>query len=255
MATHARSRAITAALLCAVLAGCAIKPSQQTVTTGPAEVAPFSTGAPGTTLPVHWKPLALSRFKKPTDYRLASSERGTILRAEANGSASALVHALALDPYDFPWLEWEWRVDELIADADNGVPHLEDSPVRMVVAFDGDPSQLDFADRMVFAQAKQITGQDMPFATLMYIWENQKPVGTVIESRHTSRVKMVVADSGKTGLGAWRKKRVNIAEDYRRAFGTKAPKIKYIGLMTDADNTGKRATGYYSDIRFLRRAD
>jgi hypothetical protein len=64
---------------------------------------------------------------------------------------------------------------------------------------------------------------------------------------------MVVAGSGQKDLGRWHEERVNLLEDYRRAFGEEPPRVKSVGVMTDSDNTGTRAEAYYGDIRFQRR--
>jgi hypothetical protein len=86
----------------------------------------------------------------------------------------------------------------------------------------------------------------------MYIWENRAPVGRVIDNLHTSRIKMIVADSGAGNLGHWRSETRNVYEDYRRAFGEDPPPIRSIGIMTDSDNTGSDAEAYYGDISFQR---
>ena len=54
---------------------------------------------------------------------------------------------------------------------------------------------------MFFDQIKAFTGQQLPYATLMYIWENRAPVDTVLPNLHTTRIKMVVADSGDGKVG------------------------------------------------------
>ena len=87
----------------------------------------------------------------------------------------------------------------------------------------------------------------------MYIWENRAPVGTVIENVHTSRIRMIVADSGAANLRVWREQRRNVYEDYKRAFGEEPPRVRSIGIMTDSDNTGGDVEAYYGDIAFLRR--
>ena len=117
-------------------------------------------------------------------------------------------------------------------------------------AFDGDISKLDFEERAIASKVKALTGQAMPYATLMYIWENKAETHVVIESPHTSRVKMIVAESGNTRSGEWRDYERNISRDFERAFGEKPGRIRSVGIMTDTDNTGENALAYYGDIRF-----
>ena len=173
----------------------------------------------------------------------------------ASSSASGLIHPLDLDSAEYRLLQWRWKVDQLIANADNTQKQTEDSPVRLIVSFAGDMDALDFGDRMFFDQIKAFTGEQLPYATLMYIWENRAPLGTVIPNRHTSRIKMIVAESGRDKLGEWREETRDVYADFERAFGEKPGRIIAVGIMTDTDNTGENTHAYYGDIAFKRGAD
>ena len=122
--------------------------------------------------------------------------------------------------------------------------------MRVIVTFDGDMNKLDIEERALAARVKAITGQAMPYATLMYIWENKATLGDVIESPHTSRVKMIVAETGAARNGSWLEYERNIVRDYEKAFGEKPGRIVSLGIMTDTDNTGETTTAFYGDIRF-----
>jgi hypothetical protein len=215
--------------------------------------APFSTAAALDVLPPGWQPYRLARFKKSTEYRLVPFEGKVALRAVAESSASALRYETSVDVHEFPWLTWHWMVTDVIAEANNSHAHVEDSPARVVVTFEGGRDQLPAAEQINYDLAKAMFGHEMPYATLMYIWENHLPEGQIITHDRTTRIKMVVAGSGLKDLGRWHEERVNLLEDYRRAFGEEPPRVKSVGVMTDSDNTGTRAEAYYGDIRFQRR--
>jgi Protein of unknown function (DUF3047) len=220
------------------------------------DIAPFSSAKAGGAMPAGWEPWVLSRFKRNTLYKLVTdashAKGGAVLEAFADQSASGLKKSLDVDPAELPWINWQWRVNTLIAKADNTRREREDSPVRIVVTFDGDVGKLDFEERAISARAQALTGQAMPYATLMYIWENKAPVGAVIDSHHTSRVKMIVVASGPTYRGQWMEYSRNVAVDFERAFGEKPGRIKAVGVLTDTDNTGEKVTAYYGDIRLAR---
>src|SRR3989338_5579325 len=211
----------------ALVAACATAPTEQTPdTVAPPQGARFSGQPPGEALPPGWQPWTLSAFKHPTRYRLVSSQGKTVVRAEAQGSASGLVHPLALDPGTWP--------------------------LRQVVSFAGNMDKLPARERMFFDSVRILTGQQLPYATLMYIWENRVPRETVIPSRHTSRIRLIVAESGRDRLGSWQEVTRNVVEDYRRAFGEEPGRITAVGIMTDTDNTGGNLHAYYGDILFRR---
>ena len=244
-------QSVALAAMLALGAGCATTPELPETVALP-QVRSFSGHPEGETLPPGWQPWVLSRFKRSTAYKLVNEQGRTVVRARAESSASGLIHPLQLDPKTFPILHWHWKVDQLIQKADNTQKHLEDSPVRLVVSFGGDIDSLDIRDRMFFDNVRLLTGQQMPYATLMYIWENRAPLETVIDNRHTSRIKMIVAESGRERLGQWQEVTRNIVEDYKRAFGKSPGPITSIGIMTDTDNTGDNAHAWYGDIEFRR---
>jgi hypothetical protein len=57
----------------------------------------------------------------------------------------------------------------------------------------------------------------MPYATLMYIWSTTSPVNTILDNPHTSRVKMIVVDTGSEKVGEWLMHQRDLAADYRSA--------------------------------------
>ena len=199
---------------------------------------------------VPWGHLPLSKLKRDTVYTLRDDDGRKILHAEADGSASFYGTRFE-PPVALPTtIEWRWKTDALIPGADNRDKSREDSPLRLIVAFDGDAKTLPDAEQRRLRRAKLLSGRAPPFATLIYLWSDQVPVNTVIPSAHTSQVKMLVAASGKSGLGAWQAVRRNLVEDYRRAYASHAGRVIAVGVMTDTDNTGAKAIGEYADIRF-----
>ncbi len=247
-----RIAAIMAMLL---LAGCASTRDDVTDMALP-YVKIFSKNRPAdeATLPDGWRRWTLSRLKKPTQYKLVEHNGRTVVKAQADASASGLVHRLDIDPRDFPLIAWQWKTTALIPSADNRTKHLEDSPVRVVVTFAGDVDALPLDERMFSDNVRLLTRQSMPYATLMYIWENRAPVDSVLPNLHTSRIQMIVAESGARNVGVWQDRQRNIVDDYRRAFGEEPGRITSVAVMTDTDNTGESTLAYYGDIVFRRAA-
>ncbi len=240
------SRVLVTVLSAAAVAGCAaVAPALPTH-----EVLAFSVNSEGASAPLGWQPLVITRAKAPTQYRLVYDERtrSVVVHARAERSATGLKQPLDVEPAAQPRVAWNWRVQQLIAGADNLDRHAEDSPVRLLLFFDGDKRRLPPRDQLALELAEMASGQSVPYATLVYMWENRQPVGTVIGSAHTGRIKMVVAGSGRDRLGQWKRFERDYVTDFERAFGERPGRLIGIGIMTDTDNTGGEVEAYYGDI-------
>ena len=198
-----------------------------------------------------WAHQPLSKLKRDTVYTLVQEEGRTVLHGAADRSASAYVAFLKPKAAVPAALSWRWKTDALVPGADNRDKTREDAPLRVIVAFDGDNSTLPEVEQKRFKRAKNLSGRDLPYAMLMYIWSDQVAVESLIPSAHTSQLKMLVVASGASGLGQWQSVRRNLAQDYRRAYGAEPGRVLGVAVMTDTDNTGAKAVGQYADIRFV----
>jgi len=192
--------------------------------------------------------------KTPTVYRLdehaPTNARGmhTALKANAQSSASMLRAPVRIEPEALGRVDFSWLVPQLIANADMAQRDLDDSPVRLILAFEGDRSNFSPKNAMLNELARLLTGEEMPYATLMYVWCNQRPVGSVIHSPRTDRIRKIVVESGAQGLKQWRTYERDIRADYVRAFGEAPGALVAIGLMSDSDNTHSNAVAWYGPI-------
>ena len=219
------------------------------------DVIPFSLNRPGGKLPRGWQSWVITRTKAPTTYDLVVDPltQRVVVHAIADRAATGLKQVLDIVPADRPIITWNWRVVRLINGADNTDRYAEDAPVRLMLFFDGDPRQLPAREQIKMETARVLSGQPVPYATLMYIWENKQPVGKVIPNAHTSRVRMIVAGTGKDRLGQWKHFERNYVEDFRNAFNEAPGRLIGVGILTDTDNTGESVEAFYGDIE-LRRA-
>ena len=216
-----------------------------------ATVTPFSTARPGGAYPPGWRTLAFSKFRKETQYALVDDCGSTVVEARADGSSSGLIELVDIDPSKYPWLTWRWKVAQSIAGVDNTRRETDDAPARIDISFDGDSKKLTIADRLWAAQVKALTGIDLPYATLEYVWGDGAPKETVIENTWTSRIRMILVESGPARLGEWMTETRNVYEDYQRVFGEAPGRITAVGIVTDTDATSTKAEAYYGDIALL----
>lgn len=233
-------------VVAALLSSCAHAPPAPSK-----QVAAFSSARPAGPYPGGWHVLGFSKFRKETHYALVDDCGTTIVEARADGSSSGLIELVDIDPSKYPWLTWRWKVHELVPGADNTRRETEDAPARIEVSFDGDATKLSIGDRLWAAQVKALTGTDLPYATLEYVWGDGAPKEAIIENTWTSRIRMLLVESGPERVGGWVTETRNVYEDYRLVFGEAPGRIIAIGVVTDTDATGTKAEARYGDIALL----
>ncbi len=207
-----------------------------------------------------WQPLGLPG-KRATRYSTASVQGVQAVRADARRSASMLRRKVLVPPEALGQIRFSWWVPGLMQEARMGEPGREDSPVRIVLAFDGDRSKLSARNRILFELAHTLTGEEPPYATLMYVWDPEAPLDEVITGTRTDRVRNIVVDSGVAQLKAWRLHERNILDDFRRAFGEEPGPLIGVALMSDSDNTASDIHAFYGPVQLagpaglVRRAE
>ena len=216
---------------------------------------PLLTSEPDATAPsqqgslADWEEFTLPG-KRSTCYTPMVVDGQPVMHARSESAASYLRRKVRREPADLGKVRFSWRVQELIAAADLTDRDSADSPVRLMLAFDGDHGRLSLRNRMVFDLAHAVTGETPPFATLMYVWDNKAPAESVIHSGRSDRVRKIVVESGAGQLGRWRHYERDIAADYRKTFGEEPGALVSVGLMTDADNTQSVAEAWYGEVQF-----
>lgn len=223
------------------LSACASRPGSEPLVQRP------PTGAWSSQCIPAWQPHLLPG-KRATRYDVGSDAGKAVVWARANASASMLRYPVHVEPAALGTLRFSWRVAALIAAADVRQRDTEDSPVRVVLAFDGDHELLSAKDLSLFELAHTVTGERPPYATLMYVWDNRAPLDSVVINPRSGRIRKIVVESGPGHLQQWREHERDIVADYRRAFGEAPGALIGVGLMTDADNTGSSAVAWYGAV-------
>ncbi len=236
-------------LTCLLLTACATRVEIPEAQRTPG-VPLFSQTTLGPAVRPGWTPWIMSRFSARTQYQVVDSDVGRVLKADASASSTGLIWDVNINPAATPLMSWTWKASNLIPDADTSLPGNDDSPARVAVAFDGDRSKFDLEERAMASLVRVISGREMPYATLIYVWDNKLPVDSVFEHPRSSRVRVIVVESGPKRVGQWIKFNRDVEADYRRAFGEAPGRIESVGVLTDTNSTGHKVTSYYGDIEF-----
>lgn len=253
LASSPRAATLVAFAALSLLVGCAQLPGPSA---GSDELARQWVGAPAGEPAVPAAP-GLSPWqhqtfpgKRKNRYQYVWRDGRPAMAVSSHQSISAWRRVLAQPQAgdDLGALRFSWKVDRLIAEADLLQGAKEDSPVRLVLVFDGDRSRFSQRDAMLSELARTLTGEPLPYATLMYVWSNQLPVGTVVNNKRTDRIRKLVIQSGPQGVGQWLDYERDIRADYQQVFGEPPGSLKAVAIMTDTDNTASTVRAWYGPI-------
>ena len=216
-------------------------------------VGDFSNSDIRSITPKNWEPLNFDSIENKTAYFLTRDKDRIIFKAVSNNSASGYIHKVSIDPKKFPILNWKWKIDNLISNADITTKEGDDYPARIYITFDYDVERLSGWEKFKVEAYYLANGVYPPLAVLNYVWDNKKEINYSTPNAYTKRVQMLVAQSGEEKVGQWVTQEVNIYKDYKRVFGEIPGKITAIAIMTDTDNTMESATAYYGDIQLRKQ--
>jgi len=186
--------------------------------------------------------LTLSPFKQwrqkdfvgTNAYHFHQENQSPVVQISANNSASGLFLEKDINIDQTTFLQWSWKINHVLKNIDERSKKGDDFAARVYVVTSTGP----------FPWQKR---------SLCYVWSNNQAINTTWPNPFTGKVKMIALDSGNGAAGSWRQHQRNIQQDFELAFNKKYSKIEAIAIMTDTDNSQKQATGWYKNIRLIKK--
>jgi len=200
----------------------------------------------------NWKPFFFPKIKKHSTYTIETNGTDHILKAESNGSASAIVYKNSFNVYEHPRVTWRWKVDNIYKKGDARTKVGDDYPIRVYIMFEYEPERAGAFEKLKYGMARSIYGEYPPHSSLSYVWANKDDLDRFLQSPYTNRAMMVLLEKGQQKVGIWQEEEINILEDYQQAFGEKPPARARIAVMNDSDNTGESAVSYMDYIEIFK---
>jgi hypothetical protein len=171
-----------------------------------------------------------SNGKAQEIYSVRTGDTGKFLHADAQGTSVQIGLEKKWSIQDLPVMEWRWRAIQFPNNTDERKKGTNDSVLGLYILFGSAPF----------------------FQAIKYVWSDTLSVGMSFDSPFSSRVRLVVVETGRALAGKWVVERRNVLADYRRLFNARnVPDPTGIAVLTDADNTNSRAVGDYGEIDIL----
>ena len=189
--------------------------------------------------------------KQPASYSYVRHEGRDAVLAKAEASGSILRHRHRIEPDQLGLVRFSWNVPDPAAGANLSLPQLEDVPVRVVLAFEGDRSRLSMKNALLSELSRLLTGEEMPFATLVYSWSRVNQPGEVVLNDRTDRIRKIVVDSGDRGYNEWRSYERDIRADYRKAFGEDPGALLSFAVFTEGEKNEGQLQAFYGPLKLV----
>lgn len=169
------------------------------------------------------------------------------LRIEANQAVAFLYKEIAVQGNKR--LAWRWRVDKAIAPAPLERVGQDDRPLAIHVWFPPPAEKRSFFDRL-----GSLFGYPSIGRVMTYVWGGTEARGTVLAHPHFEQGQMIVLRGPEARTETWYEETVDIAADYRRAFGEAAPERLYIAISADTDDRGGSSSAILDRFRWIMQA-
>lgn len=207
----------------------------------------------GASLGAGWRVTLLPAQRLPaTRFTPEAVDGLAALRIEAAASYGNLLHKPP--PGALPrWLLWSWRLALPNPATDLRHKAGDDVAAKVCLGFDLPLARLPFGERVRLQLARARTGEQLPAATLCWVWGRAEAAGTVVDNTYSRRVRYVVLRTAADATGTWFDESRDIAADFARAFGDEAaapPPLLAVGVGADADNSGGRSVAHLAALRF-----
>lgn len=202
-----------------------------------------------------WEELHFKKISKHSNYKTTTVNKFSVLQASSNSSASAIVLKEKFNVYDNPLVIWRWTIEDTYKNLNHREKSGDDYPLRFYILFEYDPEQASYFTRAKYSLTKMIYGEYPPYSSLNYVWTNSRFTDLFYDNPYTSRAKMKIIESGKSKKGKrWRVEKINIINDYQKAFNESPPKLGTLAVMSDSDNSLLSGKGYIDYIKICNNS-
>ena len=178
-----------------------------------------------------FKTLKVRKVKGKTTWTLGSNENGNYIKAEAQGTGSALGKEILIDLNKTPFINITWKIE-------NDLPGIKENTKK----------GHDFAAR-VFA-IKKTGATPLSNRAINYVFSSNNDVGFNSRSPYTKKSIDNVLASTKNNLNEWVTVKANVKDDFKKFHNLDINELDGLAIMTDTDNSKMRAIAYYQNIYF-----
>ena len=172
-------------------------------------------------------------IKKKTDYTILIDENGSgLLKAEAEGQASGLGKEIKVNLKKTPYLNITWKIEK-------GLTGIKEDTKK----------GHDFAARV--SVIKEVGSLPWQKNAMNYVFSSNKKTNTWWSGPYRKQIIDYVASSlVDQKINTWVTVKINVKEHFQNYLNMDVNEIDGVAVMTDTDNSKKKAIAYYKNIYF-----
>ena len=189
-------------------------------------------------------------FDKKIPNRFSLDDEGAI-RISGDGSVSVLWRDLPNTAQEGLQLSWRWLVDAGPPATDLAKKGGDDRALSLYVSFEFDPERAGFWERSKRALLQPFVDDELPGRVLLYVWGGNDATDEWIDSPYFSGFgKMKILQTARSPNATWFDESVDLAADFRHAFGEEPTKPYQLAISSDGDDTQSGVQARVSAIEF-----
>ena len=175
--------------------------------------------------------LKKKKVKGETSWTLGSNENGNYIRAEAEGVGSGLGKEVSIDLNKTPIINITWKIEKDLSGIKENTKKGHDYAARVFVI-------------------KKTGATPLSNRAINYVFSSNNDVGFNSPSPYTKKSIDNVISTTKKNLNEWVSVKANVKEDFKKFHDLDVKKLDGVAIMTDTDNSKKKAVAYYQNIYF-----
>ena len=232
--------------------------------TAPAFAQTLSPLVPPEGTPVsNWRFVGFPKSKvdiPATRFELADVQGERALKVSTRASYGTWVHEL---PKVKPGrLQWRWRLDQPLSGG-QGVADIltkagDDAALKLCVMFDHPLDRVPLIERTLLRIARRLSGEELPAATLCYVWDSVYMAGLQGANPYTQRVRFITLQGKGAPLAQWLTESRDVGADFASLFsdelpaGAAVPNVRAVLIGADSDNTGAESLAWVQSVSWTR---
>ena len=177
------------------------------------------------------KTLKVKKVKGETSWTLGSNEKGSYIKAEAEGKGSGLGKELTIDLSKTPFINITWKVEKDLPGIIENSKKGHDYAARVFV--------IKKTGSTVFSNK-----------AINYVFSSNNSIDENWPSPYTKKSIDYVLSTTKKNSNEWVTVKANVKEHFKKLHNIDVNELTGVAIMTDTDNSKLKAISYYQNIYF-----